>query len=43
MMPANGVLDKNAVGIVKEACGFSNNARGFFRLLADEAIAFKFE
>ena len=27
---ANGKLDTNAMGIPKEAYGFSNNARGFF-------------
>ena len=27
---SNGKLDKNAMGIPKEAYGFSNNARGFF-------------
>ena len=27
---ANGKLDKNAMGIPKEAYGFSNNAKGFF-------------
>jgi uncharacterized protein (DUF2141 family) len=26
----NGTMDKNAMGIPKEAYGFSNNARGFF-------------
>ena len=26
----NGIMDKNAMGIPKEAYGFSNNARGFF-------------
>jgi uncharacterized protein (DUF2141 family) len=27
---ANGKMDKNAMGIPKEAYGFSNNAKGFF-------------
>jgi uncharacterized protein (DUF2141 family) len=27
---ANGIMDKNAMGIPKEAYGFSNNAKGFF-------------
>ena len=27
---ANGTMDKNAMGIPKEAYGFSNNAKGFF-------------
>ena len=27
---SNGTMDKNAMGIPKEAYGFSNNARGFF-------------
>ena len=40
---ANGILDKNAVGIVKEAYGFSNNARGFFGPPDYEAAAFKFD
>ena len=40
---ANGILDKNAVGIVKEAYGFSNNARGFFGPPDYEAVAFKFD
>lgn len=40
---ANGILDKNAVGIVKEAYGFSNNARGIFGPPDYEAVAFKFE
>ena len=26
----NGTMDKNALGVPKEAYGFSNNARGFF-------------
>ena len=40
---ANGILDKNAVGIVKEAYGFSNNARGFFGPPDYEAATFKFD
>jgi uncharacterized protein (DUF2141 family) len=27
---SNGLMDKNAMGIPKEAYGFSNNAKGFF-------------
>jgi len=27
---SNGEMDKNAMGIPKEAYGFSNNAKGFF-------------
>jgi uncharacterized protein (DUF2141 family) len=27
---SNGTMDKNALGVPKEAYGFSNNARGFF-------------
>lgn len=38
----NGKLDKNFIGIPKEAYGFSNNARGTFGPPKDEEVRFPF-
>lgn len=37
----NGELDKNAMGIPKEAYGFSNNAKGFFGKPAYKDVVFQ--
>lgn len=39
----NGFLDKNAMGVSKEAYGFSNNARGIFGPPDYEKVTFRFE
>ena len=40
---ANGKLDKNLVGVPKEAYAFSNNARGAFGKPGYEEVRFKIE
>lgn len=37
----NGKMDKNAMGIPKEAYGFSNNAKGFFGKPSYEDVMFQ--
>ena len=39
----NGKLDKNALGMPKEAYGFSNNARGAFGPPSYESMTFKLD
>ena len=38
---SNGEMDKNAMGIPKEAYGFSNNAKGFFGKPAYKKVKFE--
>ena len=38
---ANEKMDKNAMGIPKEAYGFSNNAKGFFGKPSDKDVVFQ--
>ena len=38
----NGVLNKNYIGIPKEAYGFSNNARDLFGIPSYDKVRFKF-
>ena len=38
---ANGKMDKNAMGIPKEAYGFSNNAKGLFGKPGYEDVKFQ--
>jgi len=40
---ANGKMDKNAMGIPKEAYGFSNNARGFFGPPVHKDVVFQLD